>query len=110
MTIATVATLSATPLATPVVAGAPAFGHWNFDFVDAAGTKAPTQTGDGVTGVSADFDITTAAPGVATGTITAIDATGAVMGTPMTVVTPVLPYTLPATTFPAPSAAAFSFR
>jgi hypothetical protein len=108
MTIAVNATLSATPVATPIPAGSAAFGHWNFDFTDAAGTKAPTQTGDGVTTLSAVFSVTSAAAGLATFTVTAIDAAGAPMGIPVSV-TATLPFTIVPQTFPAPTAATVVF-
>jgi len=108
MTIATIATLSATPAATPIPAGSAAFGHWNFDFVDSAGTKAPTQTGDGVTVLSANFPVSASAAGLATFTITAVDSTGTVMGIPVTV-TATLPFTIVPATFPAPTAATLTF-
>jgi len=80
MATATLATLSATPVDTPLPSGSAAFGHWNFDFVDAAGTKAPTQTADGSSTLSATFSVANSAAGVATFTVTAVDANGAVLG------------------------------
>ncbi len=63
MATATIATLACpNPVPTPLPAGV-SFGHWNFDFTDAAGTKAPTQTGDGVTVTSAQFSVAASAPG-----------------------------------------------
>jgi hypothetical protein len=108
MTTAVNATLSATPVATPIPAGSAAFGHWNFDFVDAAGTKAPTQTGDGVSVVSAVFPVGASAAGLATFTVTAVDSTGTAMGIAVTV-TATLPFTLVPATFPAPTAATLAF-
>jgi hypothetical protein len=108
MANATIATLFATPVATPTPAGSASFGHWNFDFVDAAGVKAATQTGDGVTVVSAQFAISASAAGLATFTITAVDANGLVMGTPTTV-TATLPVSVTPATFPAPTLAAVKF-
>jgi hypothetical protein len=110
MTSATKATVSATAVTTNIAAGGPEFSKWNFDFADAAGTKAPTQSGDGVTVTSAVFDVSTAAAGPAIFTITAVDVNGA----PMTEVAPLvftetLPFSLPATTFPAPTAGGVSF-
>ena len=105
MANATKATVSATPSETPFTPGAAAFAHWAFDFTDAAGTKAATQSADGVTGLSAVFDISAAAAGAATFTISAVDTTGAVMGTP-DVVNATLPVAL---TFPVPTAGAVAF-
>ncbi len=108
MATATIATLACpNPVPTPLPAGV-SFGHWNFDFTDAAGTKAPTQTGDGVTVTSAQFSVAASAPGAATFTISAVDSTGAALGEP-DVVTETLPFTLPATTFPLPSGSTVSF-
>ena len=108
MATATIATLSPTSVVSTPLATGVSFGHWNFDFTDAAGTKAPTQTGDGVTVTSAQFSVAASAAGVATFTITAVDSNGNVLGNPQSV-TETLPFTLPATTFPAPTGAQVSF-
>ena len=108
MANATIATLSAVPQTTSLPTGV-SFGHWNFDFTDAAGTKAPTQTGDGVTVLSAQFSVASSAAGAAVFTVTAVDSNGNVLGAP-DVVNVVLPFALPATTFPAPSGATVSFQ
>ena len=106
-TLATVSVAAGDIVQAPLAVGQ-AFGHWNFDFVDAAGTKGITQIGDGIGVTSAVFSVAAAAPGVATFTVTAVDSVGAVLGTPVTV-TATLPFELPATTFPSPTAATVTF-
>ena len=109
MATATLATVSVpvedivqAPLATGVV-----FGHWNFDFTDAAGTKGTTQIGDGVDVTSAVFSVANSAAGMATFSVTAVDSVGNVLATAITTAT--LPFTLPATTFPSPTGAIVTF-
>ena len=110
MATATIATVSvaATDIVQAPLATGQSFGHWNFDFVDSAGTKAPTQVGDGATVTSATFSVAASAAGVATFTLTAVDSNGAVLGTPVSA-TATLPMELPATTFPSPSAISVTF-
>ena len=105
MANATKATVQATGVATPLPTGV-VFGHWNFDFVDAAGTKAPTQVADGVSVTSAQFDISAAAAGAATFTITAVDANGTPIPGAVDTITATLPFAI---SFMAPSAGMVAF-
>ena len=110
MTTATLATVTvpANSIVQAPLAAGQSFGHWNFDFSDSAGTKATTQTADGSTVTSAVFSVAASAPGIATFTVTAVDANGAVLGVPVTT-TATLPFTLLPTTFPSPTAANVTF-
>ena len=106
-TIATVSVPETAVVQAPLPAGS-TFGHWNFDFIDSAGTKAPTQVGDGITVLSATFGVGASAAGQASFIVTAVDSNGGVLGSPVTV-TATLPFVLLPTTFPSPTSDVVTF-